>query len=477
MPFFPKRVQAPDFPVDGIWLNVNQPLDLATLRGQVVLLDFWTYCCINCLHVLPDLHALETQFQDQLVVIGVHSPKFEEEKNPERVALALKRYEIHHPVFHDPSMRLWQEYGIRAWPTLVLLDREGRVAFAVSGEGQKDLLARAIAQLLADGTNRTPAHTGLQKTWQQENRDLWFPTKMAWGGGQLFIADTGHHRIVAVDPDGRMTAHWGGTEAGFAEGDGTQARFREPRGLVWINDELWVADTANHAVRSIDPSRGIIRTVFGDGIQSHRLLLPGNPGSIRSPVRLNSPWDIARSGQKLYLAMAGCHQIWLADTAKREIRPYAGTGQEALTEGSLIEATFAQPSGLCIAPDGLIYVADSESSSIRCIDPEHGVVSTLIGRGLFDFGDRDGGIRFARLQHPLAVTWRDGRVWIADTYNSKIKVLDPQEGKITTVEIDAELNEPEGILDTPAGLFIADTNQHRILLVDPDKGSAQVFHG
>ncbi|EQD40595.1 NHL repeat-containing protein, partial [mine drainage metagenome] len=165
-----------------------------------------------------------------------------------------------------------------------------------------------------------------------------------------------HHRIVAVDPDGRMTAHWGGTEAGFAEGDGTQARFREPRGLVWINDELWVADTANHAVRSIDPSRGIIRTVFGDGIQSHRLLLPGNPGSIRSPVRLNSPWDIARSGQKLYLAMAGCHQIWLADTAKREIRPYAGTGQEALTEGSLIEATFAQPSGLCIAPDGLIYV-------------------------------------------------------------------------------------------------------------------------
>ncbi|EQD55458.1 alkyl hydroperoxide reductase/ Thiol specific antioxidant/ Mal allergen, partial [mine drainage metagenome] len=206
-------------------------------------------------------------------------------------------------------------------------------------------------------------------------------------------------------------------------------------------------------------------------------LLPGNPGSIRSPVRLNSPWDIARSGQKLYLAMAGCHQIWLADTAKREIRPYAGTGQEALTEGSLIEATFAQPSGLCIAPDGLIYVADSESSSIRCIDPEHGVVSTLIGRGLFDFGDRDGGIRFARLQHPLAVTWRDGRVWIADTYNSKIKVLDPQEGKITTVEIDAELNEPEGILDTPAGLFIADTNQHRILLVDPDKGSAQVFHG
>ncbi|MHB1543229.1 MAG: thioredoxin-like domain-containing protein [Gammaproteobacteria bacterium] len=477
MPFFPKRVRAPDFPANGIWLNVNQPLDLATLRGQVVLLDFWTYCCINCLHVLPDLHALETQFQGQLAVIGVHSPKFEEEKNPERVALALKRYEIHHPVFHDPSMRLWQEYGIRAWPTLVLLDREGRVAFAVSGEGQREVLARAIVQLLAEGADRSPSGTDLQKAWQQENRSLWFPTKMIWREGRLFVADTGHHRVVAIDPDGQMMAHWGGFEPGFADGDGAQARFREPRGLAWMNDTLWVADTANHALRSIDPSRDVIRTVFGDGVQSHRLLLPARPDSAHPTVRLNSPWDVARSKHGLYIAMAGCHQIWFVEPMKQEIRPYAGTGQEALTDGGLAEATFAQPSGLCCTPDGLIYVADSESSSIRRIDPDRGVVSTLIGRGLFDFGDRDGGIRFARLQHPLAVTWRDGKIWVADTYNSKIKILDPDEGKITTFEMDIELNEPEGILDTPIGLFVADTNQHRILLIDPDQWSAQVFHG
>lgn len=477
MPFFPKRVHAPDFPVDGLWLNVHQPLDLTQLRGQVVLLDFWTYCCINCLHVLPDLHALEERFRGQLTVVGIHSPKFEEEKKPEQVTLALQRYDIDHPVFHDPSMRLWQEYGIRAWPTLVLLDREGRVAFAVSGEGQREVLAHAITQLLSEG--RSPSTDAPERPMAspREDHSLRFPTKMAWVEDRLFVADTGHHRIVVLNPEGEITGTWGGSGPGLVDGRGPEARFREPRGLAWMGDTLWVADTGNHALRSIDPVRGDIRTVAGDGEQSGRLRHPASRDTPTGSVRLNSPWDLAPAKPGLFLAMAGCHQIWLSKPGEGRIRPYAGTGQEALIDGGLAEAAFAQPSGLTVAPDGMIYVADSESSSIRRIDPDSGEVSTLIGRGLFDFGDRDGGLRMARLQHPLAVAWHQGRVWVADTYNSKIKVLDPDEGKITTLAVEAELNEPEGMAGSPAGLFIADTNHHRILRIDPDKGSVHVFHG
>ena len=477
MPFFAKRVRAPDFPVDGIWLNVTRPLDLDLLKGRVTLLDFWTYCCINCLHVLPDLQALETQFQGQLTVIGVHSPKFEEEKNTDRVALALKRYEIHHPVFHDPAMRLWQEYGIRAWPTLVLLDRDGRVAFAVSGEGQRELLARAISQLLSEDGGHSSTETSFEASWKPEARSLWFPTKMAWHERRLYVADTGHHRVLALDPEGTVTACWGGPEAGLADGDGRAARFREPHGLASFAGALWVADTGNHALRMIDSSTGIVRTAFGDGIQSQQLLAPGSYRETTGPMRLNSPWDLEPDGQGLYVAMAGCHQVWFTDASAQLIRPYAGTGQEALTDGGLAESTFAQPSGLCSAPGAVLYVADSESSAIRRINCAEGSVSTLIGRGLFDFGDRDGSVRMARLQHPLGVTWREGRIWVADTYNSKIKIVDPEEEKITTFELEIELNEPEGILETPLGLFITDTNHHRILLINPDQGSIQVFHG
>jgi thiol-disulfide isomerase/thioredoxin len=141
------RVRAPEFP-RAEWLNVAAPLSLKSLRGKVVLLDFWTYGCINCMHVIPDLKRLEEKYAEELVVIGVHSAKFTNEKNTENLRRILVRYDIDHPVVNDAEFTIWRSYGARAWPTLVLIDPEGYVVGAASGEGHGDGFDRAIAAVI-----------------------------------------------------------------------------------------------------------------------------------------------------------------------------------------------------------------------------------------------------------------------------------------------------------------------------------------
>ncbi len=477
MPFLEERTRAPDFPADGFWFNVPGPLRLGDCRGRVVLLDFWTYCCINCLHVLPDLRFLEARYGDRLWVIGVHSPKFSQEKKEEQVRFAIQRYDIRHPVFHDASLHLWQAYGIRAWPTLVLLDHQGRVAFATSGEGQRDTLMEAIDRLLSEAKESPARDSALPETRSPSGAPLSFPTKMAWGGDCLWIADTGHHQVVSVDVSGTETGRWGSGQAGLSDGMEGSACFNEPRGLAIDRQTIWVADTANHAVRILEPRDGRVRTVLGDGIQSRDRHRPGVFRPRSTETRLNSPWDLVIRDQVLYLAMAGSHQIWTYDLVQGSGGALAGTGQEALIDGSYEEAAFAQPSGLGVGSGDRLYVADSESSSVRCLEMTRREVRTLVGHGLFDFGDRNGSLRTARLQHPLAVTQAGPELWIADSYNSKIKILDLEKGKIHALPLGESLNEPEGILATPWGIFVADTNHHRILRVDPERGSASLFYG
>ncbi len=477
MPFLEERTRAPDFPADGVWFNVADPLRFDDCRGRVVLLDFWTYCCINCLHVLPDLRFLETRYGDRLLVIGVHSPKFTQEKKDEQVRLALQRYDIRHPVIHDASMHLWQAYGIRAWPTLVLLDHQGRVAFATSGEGQRGALVEAIDRLLSEARENPARDFALPETPSPAGIPLSFPTKLAWGADCLWIADTGHHQVVSVDVSGTETSRWGSGQAGLSDGTGDSACFNEPRGLAVDQKTIWVADTANHAVRILELREGKVRTVLGDGTQARDRFRPGVSRPLPHGMHLNSPWDLTIRDQVLYLAMAGSHQIWTYDPIQGSGGVLAGTGQEALVDGSYDDAAFAQPSGLGGGADDRLYVADSESSAIRALEMARREVTTLVGHGLFDFGDRNGSLRAARLQHPLAVTQVGTELWIADSYNSKIKILDLDKGKIHNLPLDESLNEPEGILATPWGVFVADTNHHRVLRVDPERYSVNLFYG
>lgn len=481
MSFQREPVRAPDFPKGFTWLGIDHPLSLEDLRGKLVLLDFWTYCCINCMHILPDLAYLEEKYAGKpFVVIGVHSAKFENEQNPENIREAMRRYHIHHPVVIDQNHRIWSSYAVRGWPTLVLIDPQGYYLGAVSGEGHRDRLDRAIGELLTIYENEGMLN-GTPVALHSEplpETDLHYPGKVLAdaASNRLFIADSGYNRLIIATLDGKLLETIGTGEASMRDGSFEEATFRAPQGMALDGDILWVADTENHAIRKVDLKARTVTRVAGTGKQSHTLSYEQRGQGLE--MELNSPWDLCLLNGTLFIAMAGPHQIWRYEPQSGEASVYAGRGAEARIDGPAPEAAFAQPSG--ITTDGAnLYIADSEISCVRKIAPgEPPTVSTVVGGDLFEFGDRDGTGDDVRLQHPLGITWHDGSLLLADTYNHKIKTIDPdtrtcrtllgtgeqghQDGKPAT------FYEPSGVTVADRMLYIADTNNHSIRTANLD---------
>lgn len=484
------RVRAPQLPQNNPWLNTERPLSLPELKGRVVLLDFWTYCCINCLHVLPDLKFLEQKYKDSLTVIGVHSAKFDNEKEVENIRQAILRYDIEHPVLVDSDFRVWQEYAVKAWPTLVIIDPEGYYVGHVSGEGNLQILDNKISELIEahreKGTiDLREIDLTLEKQQQPLNTPLAFPGKVlasqnADGKEYLFIADSGHHRIIVSSFNGEVLHVIGNGAPGLTDGSFKEAQFFAPQGMAFDEDNqiLYVADTENHAIRQVNLQTQQVITIAGKGEQSHHIR-PHSGAALETA--LNSPWDLVKVGNKLFIAMAGPHQIWEMELETGMVETYAGTGAEACVDGELTESAFAQPSG--ITTDGReLYIADSEVSSIRAV----GIVDvlkvrTVCGSGeLFSFGDEDGIGSKVRLQHCLGVEYAPDYLWVADTYNHKIKRVDPHTGNCITMLGDGEPElkdgqglassffEPSGLSALSTHLFIADTNNHAIRRVELD---------
>lgn len=470
--------EAPELEGGSAWLNTAGPIRMKDLRGKIVLLDFWTLCCINCIHTLPDLAKLEQKYADQLVVIGVHSAKFDNEKNTDSIRKAILRYEIGHPVVNDSAMRIWAAYNVHSWPTLCLIDPEGRYLGQARGEGNLELLDHHIGRLVKlyrekKVLNEKPLRFELARAQEKGDSPLFFPGKVLADAAskRLFIADSTHHRIIITDLDGRKIAVAGTGTPGKTDGPFAQAQFTDPQGLALKGDVLYVADRKNHCLRALDLKAGTVATIAGTGTQNREDRFTGGPAL---QTGLNSPWDLWLIGNQLYVAMAGHHQIWVMDLAGKTIMPFAGNGMERIVDGPGKEACFAQPSGL--TSDGkVLYVADSEVSAVRAVRlDEAATVSTLVGEGLFKFGDVDGTGKEARLQHALGVAYHDGKLYVADTYNSKIKELDPASRSCRTWLG----GEPEGwlagrLFHEPAGLsiangkmYVADTNAHRIRVVD-----------
>lgn len=479
--------RAPEIADEGArWFNVPEPLQLAELRGKLVLLDFWTFCCINCIQVLPTLRQIEQAFPEEVVVVGVHSPKFAAERDPWNVERAIARYGITHPVIHDPDMVLWQSYAVRAWPTLVFIAPDGKVIGQTSGEPNPDQLLAAVTRILDEyrrGAGLTPSPLDLMPVDAGEPGRLSFPGKIKPVPGtsrRWAVADAGHHQIVLLDDDGGEVARYGAGEAGLADGPSDQARFDAPQGLVATAEALYVADTGNHALRRIDLASGAVASLAGTGQRGG--LLPADPAPGRE-FALASPWDLALDGNRLYLANAGTHQLGVYDLAAGTVARLAGNGRENIVDGPAAEAQLAQPSGLALGPDGAtLYFADSETSSIRALDLGAGQVTTLVGQGLFTFGQVDGPFAEARLQHPLgvAVAGPDALL-VADSYNGAIRqfdltareVRDFDGGAFTCADpVCLPLGEPAGLWvdgDAAAGtgrVLVADTNNHRILAYD-----------
>jgi thiol-disulfide isomerase/thioredoxin len=472
------RVRAPELTGGRGWLNTDKPLTLAALKGKVVLLDFWTYGCINCIHIIPDLKRLEHKYPNQLVVIGVHSAKFENEKDTENIRRIILRYELEHPVYNDAEYKVWQSYGVRAWPTQVLIDPAGYVIGAVSGEGNYDLIDQVVAKVVDEfrkrgELNEEPLKLTLERA-SVGDLPLAFPGKILADatGDRLFIADSNHNRLVVTRLDGTLIESIGTGVPGAVDGAFDKASFNRPQGMALDGgDSLYVADTENHLIRRVDLKTRTVQTVAGTGQQARDYFKQGPARTIE----LSSPWDLQLVGRQLYITMAGTHQIWKLDVDKQEVSTFAGSGREARQDGPLLEAGFAQPSG--ITADGRrLYIADSESNIIRAINIADGEVETLVGGDLFDFGDVDGSGDDVRLQHPLGVFAIDGEVLIADTYNHKIKELDPKARRVKTFlgtgkpgQSDGAVPsfyEPGGLSVANGKLYIADTNNHAVRVVD-----------
>jgi DNA-binding beta-propeller fold protein YncE len=471
------RVRAPEIQGGRGWLNTDKPLSIAALKGKIILLDFWTYGCINCIHIIPDLKKLEAKYPNQLVVIGVHSAKFQNEKETENIRRIILRYEIEHPVYNDSEYAVWSSYGVHAWPTQVLIDPAGYVVGAASGEGNYEIIDQTIAKLVEEfrkrgELNEQPLNLVLERA-KVGDLPLAFPGKILADAAtdRLFIADSNHNRIVITKLDGTLIDTVGTADAGAADGTFDKATFNRPQGLALSGDSLYVADTENHLIRRVDLKSRTVETIAGTGQQSRER----SPLGPAQQTALSSPWDLQLVGQTLYIAMAGPHQIWKLDLDKKEVSTFAGSGREERTDGSLTEAGFAQPSGLAVI-DQTLYVADSESNIIRGIDLNSGQVKTLVGGDLFEFGDKDGTGDGVRLQHPLGLLAYGDKLLIADTYNHKIKELDPDKRRVTSLfgtgkpgqadGFSSSFYEPGGLAFANDKLYIADTNNHAIRVVD-----------
>ncbi|MFF4603759.1 NHL domain-containing thioredoxin family protein [Streptomyces sp. NPDC001339] len=456
------RVRAPELTGKGGWLNTgNNDLTLSDLRGRIVVLDFWTFCCVNCLHVLDELRELEERHRDTLVIIGVHSPKFVHEADHQAVVDAVERYGVEHPVLDDPELVTWKQYAVRAWPTLVVIDPEGYVVAQHAGEGHAHALAALVEELEAEHTAKGTLRRGDGPYVAPEPvaTDLRFPGKaVRLPGGSFLVSDTTRHQLVELAGDGeQVLRRIGSGERGLAPDS-----FNEPQGLALLPDgTVAVADTVNHALRVFDPETGGLETVAGTGTQWFQ----GSPTS--GPARevaLSSPWDLAWWRDRLWIAMAGVHQLWTYDPATGMVEAAAGTTNEGLVDGPAAEAWFAQPSGLAAAGDRL-WVADSETSAVRWVEPaadgDGYVVRTAVGTGLFDFGHRDGAADQALLQHPLGVTaLPDGSVAVADTYNHALRRFDPATGEVTTLATD--LREPSGAVLADDDIVVVESARHRL---------------
>ncbi len=507
---FRNRTDLPEFPKGMDWLNSKKPLTKQDLKGKIVILDFWTYCCINCMHILPELKILEKQYPNELVVIGVHSAKFDTEKDTENILNAMRRHEIEHFVVNDADHKIWDNLGVSSWPTLVLIDPEGKVLGGHSGEFKAADLVPVIDKAIEyyRGENLLDEKPFPVDHVYNSTSPLLYPGKILAdeAGGRLFISDSNHNRIVIAGLDGKLIDIIGSGAIGRDDGSYAKATFDHPQGCVLDKETLYVADTENHLLRKVDLKAKTVTTIAGVGQQAKHSWPGLDEGELSGdlPERfvgkplqtaINSPWDLWIHDKDLYIAMAGSHQIWKMPLDESEIGPYSGNGREDIVDGELLPkrpfakgyASFAQPSGL--ASDGVwLYVADSEGSSVRAVPFDSTKeVSTVVGTAelpygrLFEFGDIDGPKEKAKLQHCIGVTFAKGKIYVADTYNNKIREVDPKSGAVKTLagkgrkspglsDKDGTFHEPAGLTHAKGNLYVADTNNHLIRTIDLASG-------
>ncbi len=453
------------------WINCA-PTTLAALRGYVTVVAFWSAGSAYSHNLLEDLRLLQLKYAGALQVIAVHVPKFDAERDPQFVRKTCDKLEVGVRVAHDPGFVAWQHYGIAAWPTAVVIDPAGVIREFIVGDRQRDALEKLVSTLIsADGIKVFEGQAPPLLKPATPGMPLAFPSGICVGDRVMYVADTGHDEVIECTLEGRVLRRFGGGPADFIDGLGSAAGFRRPRGLALGRDVVYVCDTGNHALRRIRVADGDVLTLLGNGRAGQPL---DGATSIGRSVSLNQPWSVAASEDRVFIALAGCNQIWAMDRVQNRLVHIAGSGAYALVDGDGRESAFAQPAGLALV-HALLYVADSGASAIRSLQIGSGKVQTLVGQGPFEFGDVVGSRAETRLQYPLAVA-KDpdtAHVWILDSYNNAVRKLKLGGGELARFDIQAKLQCPTAMAATSGALWIANTNAHEILHVDTASGAVR----
>lgn len=461
---------ATEFPAGLEWLNTAEPLRMAQLLGRVSALAFVNSGSAWCAQTLVDLGHLRNRHPDRLNVVAVNVPRFEHERAARRAGKRFARNRFEFPIGHDPDWTLWQHYGIEAWPTVVLLDADGRERERFVGDGHLREIDAAVSRLQAEAT---PRSLNIERIEMRRGGEpmlpLRFPIGLAVSGNYLYVADSGHHRVLECDLSGRVLRQFGSGGAGFIDGPMELAAFNRPHGLCVERDILYIADTGNHAVRRIHLRGGDIDTVVGAG-------RPGTPdeGPVRDPrmVALDQPRSVALAAGNLYIATAGDNRVWHFDLGSPAITRVAGSGRLAVEDGPRETASFAEPAALA-AVQQLVYVCDAAGSAIRSTHARTGQVTTLVGEDPWNHGHADGARAVARLQHPQAIALDPNApvLWIADSGNDRLRSLRLGGGELSTVELPQRLHAPGGLAVSEGAVWIADTDAHAVLRYDTRDGS------
>jgi len=467
-----QQVDTFEFPAGLEWVNTSQVPQTEQLRGRVTLLYFWTYDCTHCVNLLADLAWLENRHHDGLCVIGVHTPRYDAQRSGAAVLKAVNRHQLRHPVASDPGFALWQRLGVQAWPSVVLLDTQARPAAIFTGEGRRQELDRRITDLLDDAiANDTRVYDSWPAVSRPEPRlPLSFPSRVIATDSHLYISDTAHHRVLETTLDGTVQRQFGAGNAGYWDGRLADCGLSSPQGLALLKDCLYIADTGNHAIRRVRLLGGDVDTVAGTGKAGReRPQLHPDPTS----VSLCAPVDVIAHNEHLYFTVAGQHQVWDLDLTRRTLDVLAGSGRFGVDDGAGSYASFAQPAGIAALGSALI-VADAGGGAIRAIRLADRQVTTVVGKGPWEFGDAAGNRDTVRLQHPLSVAVDPrGLVFVADSYNSKLKAINLKSGETRSFNLPYRFHEPEGVSASHGALWVANTNAHEIVRVDLSNGSCQ----
>lgn len=475
-------------------LNTDKSLSMASLKGHVTLLFFWTYSNLNSIHALADMETLMQMYGAKpFQVVGVHSPKFFNEREGRNVRAAVIRHGITFPVIVDKSYALWKKYGIKAWPTYIVIGSGGGVVGRLAGEKRLKLLEPIIKQALKRGKKKKTLtkQRFVSQPPKYPGTLLSFPCKMALDekNQRLYIADSGHHQVVEAQlldtAKAKIVSRIGTGKRGFTNGDYSAASFSMPMGLAFHNGLLYVADMDNHAIRVVDTASKKVTTFAGDGTF----------GEFGKP---NSPGAVIVHDNTLYVAMSGGHQLWKASLAGEtkgetgELELYVGNGYENFIDGSALGSSLARPAGFAVDGEGKrLFFVDADVSALRVVSLADDSVKSLIGEGMFKYGFKDGELAQAQMQFPLAAAYAENKVYLADTFNHALRMADLKEGKIYTLLWSSEdkkhlvnngtktsqppLNEPGGLLLRGNMLYIADTNNHKIHVYDIEKRTLQTL--